>query len=259
VVSKLIHSLSNLQKNKPLILCLTNYVTVNFVANILLALRASPLMSEDIREIEELVQISSAVNINIGTLNELFIERAKFACLMAKKHSKPIILDPVGAGASKIRTQIANELLPFVDIVKGNASEIIAISGLSYKTLGVDSVHEVVDAVEVAKALALEKNIIVAVSGEQDFITDGKQERMLSFGSSLMSLVTGMGCGLTAAIAAFRAVIPDSFEATELATAYFGLSGQIAEESSQSTGSFKELFLDNLDQPNWDKIKKLYD
>lgn len=257
MIDKIEPSLEILRKTKPLVLCITNYVTMDFVANSLLALGAAPIMSEDIREIEELIQISGAVYINIGTLTTEFIERAKHSCIIAKKYNKPIIFDPVGMGASKIRKEAAEEILPFVDIIRGNASEIMSVYGLGSKALGVESSHKVTDALEAAKALALKKDITVVVSGSEDFITDGRNEEMLGFGSEIMPLITGMGCSLTAVVAAFRAVSSDSFEAAKLAVVYFGLSGQIVEASTKSSGSFRVLFIDQLNQPNWNKMREL--
>ncbi len=247
-----------LRKHKPLVLNLTNYVTMDFVANSLLALGAAPIMSEDIREMEELIQISGALHINIGTLTLEFMERVRFACSVANKYNKPIVLDPVGVGASKIRMEAAKEILPFIDILRGNASEIIAVYGLSSKELGVESVHKVSDALEAARELAAAQKIIVVVSGVEDFITDGMQEQILNFGSNLMPLITGTGCSLTAVIAAFRAIISDSFEAAKLATAYFGLSGQITESLANGPGSFRMKFLDNINRPDWNKMRELY-
>lgn len=249
--------LSILRKTKPLIMNLTNYVTMDFIANCLLALGSSPIMSEDIREIEELVQVSSAININIGTLNPRFMESVKFTCEMANKHQKPIILDPVGAGASKIRIEAVQEILPFIDILRGNASEVMAVYDLHSKSLGVETNHKVSDAIKAARELALSQKITVIVSGAKDFITDGSKERILNFGSNLMPLITGTGCCLTAVIAAFRAVIPNSFEAAKLATSYFGLSGQIAANSAKGPGSFRVELLDNIHQPNWQKMREL--
>ena len=258
MINKMKEQLAILRQLKPLVLNLTNYVTMDFMANSLLAIGAAPIMSEDIREIEELIQISGALHINIGTLTPEFIERTKFACDIAKKYNKPIVLDPVGVGASKIRMESAKAILPFVDILRGNASEIMAIHGLSSKELGVESTHKVSDSLEAARELAKTQKITVVVSGAEDFITNDSQEQILEFGSSLMPLVTGTGCSLTAVIAAFRAVIPDSFEAAKLAVAYFGLSGQIAENSSNGSGSFRVEFIDNLNRPDWNKMRELY-
>ncbi|MCT4635658.1 MAG: hydroxyethylthiazole kinase [Rickettsiales bacterium] len=257
MIDEIENSLENLHKIKPLVLNLTNSVTMDFVANSLLALGAAPIMSEDIREMEELIQISSAVYINIGTLTVEFIERAKFACITAKKYNKAVILDPVGVGATVIRKKTVKEILPFIDIIRGNASEIMAVYGLEAMGLGVESTHQVNDALESAKELALRQDITVVVSGSQDFITDGKREEILSFGSKVMPFITGMGCSLTAVIAAFRALNSDSFESAKLAVAYFSLSGQIAEGSARGSGSFRVEFIDCLNKPNWNKMREL--
>ena len=233
-------SLKKLRETKPLVLCLTNYVTMDFMANSLLALGAAPIMSCDDRELEELIQMSHAININMGTLNAEFIDRCK------KVTGKPVILDPVGAGASFIRTKSARELMVSADIIRGNASEIMALLENENKTLGVESMHQVNDAKISANKLAEMLKCTVVVSGEEDFITDGIQLKSLMFGSPVMPLVTGMGCALTAVIAAFRAVIPNSFEAASLATAYFGMCGSAVHEKINKPGSFRTAFIDEL-------------
>ena len=256
---KIEDNLISLRQTKPLVLSLTNYVTVNFVANSLLSIGAAPIMSESVDEIEELVNISHVIYINIGTLNKEFIDRAKFACEVAKKKNKPIILDPVGAGASVIRTKTSIELLPFVDIVRGNSSEILALNDEDSKTMGVEATHKVSEAAEAAKALALKYNITVMISGAEDYITNGKEEEFVPFGSILMPLVTGMGCSLTSVVSAFRAVNQDSYQATINAASYFAIAGQIAEKESDKIGSFQVKFLDNLYQPQWNKIREIYE
>ncbi len=258
MIEEIKQELSIIRKTKPLILNVTNYVTMDFTANCLLGIGASPIMSEDIREIEELVQISSAININIGTLTSQFLERVMHACNIAKQYNKPIIFDPVGVGVSKIRSNATVEILPFIDILRGNASEIMAIYDLGTKGLGVDTSHAVDQALEAARALARQYNITVIISGEIDFITDGTQEIRLSFGSYLMPLLTGTGCSLTAVIAGFRAVVPNSFTASTLATMYYSLAGQIAGESASGPASFKVKFIDHLYQPNWPRIREIY-
>lgn len=257
MIKKIKTNLELIKQTKPLILCLVNHVTINAVANCLLSIGSAPIMSESIEEIEELIQISHAVYINIGTLTSEFMDRAKFACIIAKQYNKPVILDPVGAGASKIRTESAKKLLPFVDIIRGNASEILAIFGTCQKTMGVESIHKVSDATEPARQIAKNYNIIVMISGANDFVTDGINEIGFSFGSNLMPLVTGMGCRVTAVIAAFRAINLNRYEATCLAGMFFSLTGQIVETSTKSPASFELLFTDNLYQPNWDKMREL--
>lgn len=257
MLNKLKSHLEEIRKFRPLVLNLTNFVTMNFMANCLLSLGASPIMCVEEAELEELIKISHVLNINIGTLDSSFIKRIKKACQIAKDYNKPIVLDPVGAGASKIRADIVNELLEFIDILKGNASEIIAIKNYEFGALGVDSNHEVSSAKFSAIELSQKFKIITVISGKEDFITDGERQEILNFGSNIMPMVTGTGCTLAAIIAAFKAINSDSFEATALATAYFTLSGQLAAENSAGPGTFKANFLDNLYQANWTKIREL--
>jgi hydroxyethylthiazole kinase len=259
MLNKIESSLEALRKAKPVVLCLTNYVTMDFVANSLLALGAAPIMSRDEREFKELVSICSAVYINIGTLDEASINCSHKAIKYAKEYNQPIILDPVGAGASLLRTKTAQEFMASADIIRGNASEIIALQDNAHNSKGVESVHQVSEAIKTAKKLAIDNNCVIAVSGVNDFITDGKQEKSLPFGSKLMPLITGMGCSLTATIAAFRAIIPNAFEATTLATAYFGLCGELAYFQAHKPASFRTAFIDNLYQPDWEKIDLLCD
>ena len=245
--------LQNLQSNllylrqtKPVVLCLTNYVTADLVANSLLALGASPIMSNDIAEIEELIAISNVLCINIGTLDEISVNRCFKAAELARQHNKPIILDPVGAGASILRTKNATDLLKLCDIVRGNASEIMALVDKNAKTIGVDTTNQVSEATDDAKILAKNFGLVTVVSGKIDFITDGNQEIVLPFGSSIMPYITGMGCALTAVVAAFRGVMQDSYFAAESATAYFGLCGNLAEIKTKKPGAFRTAFIDEL-------------
>lgn len=252
-------TLTQLRKNKPLVLCLTNYVTMDFMANSLLALGAAPLMSESKDEIEELVTISQAVYINIGTLNEAFMERALLAVQIANSLNKPVILDPVGAGASKLRTAAAMQLLPFAQVIRGNASEIIALSGASSTTKGVETADPVLKAISSAHSLARKHHKIIIISGPEDFITDGTQDQSLAFGSALMPRITGMGCTLTAVLGAFLASNPDQFQASVEATAYFSLCGQATKEQANAPASFRQAFIDTLFYPDWDCFAGIID
>lgn len=239
-------AIAQLRQTKPLVLCLTNYVTMDFMANTLLALGAAPLMSCETSEFDELLQLCHAVYINIGTLDESFILRCTQAIALAQRYHKPIVLDPVGAGASKIRTQTAREFMQAADIIRGNASEIMALADSASQTLGVESMHQVSDAKTVAQQLANKLKCTIVVSGPEDFVTDGTKEIFLCGGSPLMPLVTGMGCSLTAVIAAFRAVITDSMQAATLATAYFGLCGSAAAQKTDKPGAFRTMFIDEV-------------
>ncbi len=243
-------TLTQLKQQKPLILCLTNYVTMDFMANSLLALGAAPLMSESQDEIEELASLSQAIYINIGTLNDVFMDRALFAAKIANSIGKPLILDPVGAGASKLRTSAAIELLPYAQVIRGNASEIISLAGANGATKGVESSDPVTKAISSACLLAKQHKTVV-VSGPEDFITNGVENSTLPFGSNLMPLITGMGCTMTAVLGAFVACHSNYFLAAVQATAYFGLCGQLAHEKSKAPATFKQTFIDNLFDPDW--------
>lgn len=257
MLNKLKNTLENLRRTKPIILCLTNDVTMDFVANILLSLGASPIMSQHIDEIEELVKISQAIYINIGTITKESIKIIEYACIIAKSQKKPIILDPVGAGASKLRTEVTKSILPFVDIIRGNASEILSIANQQHITLGVDSNHKAYEALKSAKNISSKYNNVTVISGSDDFITDANNHDIISFGSHLMSLVTGMGCSLTAVISAFKAVNPNSYEASINAATYFSITGQISALHTKCPSSFKVSFIDYLYTPNWKKIESI--
>jgi hydroxyethylthiazole kinase len=250
MIEKIEDMVLKLKSAKPVVLSLTNYVTMDFVANALLALGAAPIMSVCDDELEELIAISSSLNINIGTLNQAFIDRCHKAVVLAKRHSVPVVLDPVGSGASRIRTQTARALLKLASIVRGNASEIISLYEDSGKTLGVESINSTDEAKEKATQLAKQYRCTVIASGPVDFITDGNREALVHYGSALMPLVTGMGCALTAVVAAFRGVMDDSFESARLATSYFGMCGQSVGTQTKAPGTFRLGFVDALHMAN---------
>lgn len=254
MLDKITSAITDIKNTKPLILCLTNVVTMDFMANSLLALGAAPIMSCEEKELEELIKISHAINLNIGTLESDFIRRCRVAAEIAKYQKKPIILDPVGAGASLIRTQSAQELMHFANVIRGNASEIMALIDTQISTAGVESTCTTTVAKHSANQLASTHNSTVVVSGEEDYITNGHQQESLMFGSSIMPMITGMGCTLTAVIAAFCAVRSDAFEAATLATAYFGICGNLTERKTKLPGSFRTTFIDTLHNANVEDI-----
>ena len=255
MINEIEDKLLKLRKMKPLVLNFTNYVSMDFMANCLLALGAAPIMSVCDEELEELVEVSSSININIGTLDKAFLSRCKKVIEFAKSYQKPIIFDPVGSGASLIRTQIAREILSDIDILRANASEIISLSKNNTKTLGVESVNSTEEAKDTARELSSRYHCTVIVSGAIDYISNGEEELEINFGSDLMPLVTGMGCSLTAVVAAFRAVNSDDFESAKMATQYFGLCGMIARTKSHHPGSFRTEFIDALHYIDFKKMK----
>lgn len=219
---------------------------MDFMANSLLALGALPLMSHTEEELLELITISHAIYLNLGTLDRSFITRCQQAIVLAKKLKKPIILDPVGAGASSLRTSTARLFMKDASIVRGNASEISALIEENVLTHGVESTRSTLSAIDSANQLARQLNNTIVISGKDDYITDGFRCETISYGSPLMPLVTGMGCTLTAVVAAFHAVQADAFDAAAAATTFFGFCGNQAEKMAYAPGSFRTHFIDAL-------------
>ncbi|MBS0350725.1 MAG: hydroxyethylthiazole kinase [Proteobacteria bacterium] len=259
MLAKIAKVISDIKQQKPLILNLTNFVTMDFVANCLLALGAAPIMSVCKEEMAELISLCSVLYINIGTLDAAFIALINQAVKLAVHFNKPLLLDPVGAGATKIRTQIAKDIAPCSTIIRGNASEILALGAQAHLTKGVESTHTTDDAKEIASVLAYKYKTTVMVSGAIDFITDQTNSSQVAYGSALMQKVTGMGCAMTAIIAAFKAVLADSFEACVAGAHYFDLCGEIASQNNPHPGSFRSAFIDQLHIADFALMKKIYD
>lgn len=238
--------LQRIRSDQPVVLNLTNNVTINFVANSLLALGAAPIMTSCSEEIEELVQLSQAVYLNIGTLDAPFIDLCLSAIQYAKIYKKPIILDPVGAGATRIRTETAMRFMRESSIIRGNASEIMALSASHHATKGVESVHSTTQAQKSAIELAKDLGCTIIVSGAIDLVTNGFETEHFNYGSPIMTRITGMGCAMTAIVAAFSAVESNMTHASQCATYYVGYCGWQASNQTQSPGSFQAIFLDFL-------------
>ncbi|MCX8514499.1 MAG: hypothetical protein RL017_709 [Pseudomonadota bacterium] len=251
----LYNSYNQLRQHKPIILNLTNSVTQDFMANTLLALGASPIMSNDINELEELIAISSSLNINIGTLDANFSQLALNAVKYAEAKKIPIILDPVGAGASTSRTKLATLIAPKATIIRGNASEIMAIAGSLSTTAGVDSLHTSENAQNYAQNLANKFNNTVVVTGKTDLIIDSHTLSTNNFGAEIMTKVTGMGCCLSAVVAAFAAINSNYHQAAELGVKLYTLCAQHVAQQTKTPAQFKVEFIDNLYAPNWNFIQ----
>jgi hydroxyethylthiazole kinase len=241
-------NLSLVREKKPLVHNITNFVVMNSTANSLLAMGASPIMAHSPEEVEELVAIAGALVLNIGTLTPYWIESMEIAGRKARSIGIPIILDPVGSGATRLRTESAHRLIDSTrpDVVRGNASEVMSLATRNSKTKGVDSIHTVDDAAEAARTLSKELKCTLAITGPVDLVTDGKREVRISNGHPLMGYVTGTGCAATATIGAFLAVDKDPVTATATALALFGLAGEVAAEATSAPGSFWIAMLDAL-------------
>lgn len=230
--------LENVRDKSPLIHNITNYVTVNDCANILLACGASPIMADDLQEAADITSVCTGLNINIGTLNQNTIPSMISAGKKANELSHPVLLDPVGAGASKFRTETALTLLKEVKFtaIRGNMSEIKTLALGSGSTRGVDA--DVADAVtkenihqaiEFAKNFAIETGAIIIITGAIDIITDGEKTACIYNGDSMMSKITGTGCQLSAMTTAYICANPDNiFDAACSAVASMGVCGEIA-------------------------------
>lgn len=235
-----------IKEHKPLIHNITNYVTMDFVANLLLASGASPVMAHAIEEIEDMCSLANALVINIGTLSESWVKSMKRAFEIAQASHIPTVFDPVGAGATKYRTQMAIDLIRngSPTVIRGNASEISAIAKLNYSTKGVESTLEPKEILKEAQELSFQTKSIVVVSGASDYVVSNEDIAIIHNGHAMMSKVTGMGCGATALIGTFLAVNKSLFQATIHAMAYIGIAGEMASKNMQGPGSFRTAFID---------------
>lgn len=242
--------LERMRHASPLVQCITNYVAMNYAANVMLAAGASPAMVHAPEEAGEFARLASAVTINIGTLSSPWLEGMHAAVRAANETGKPWVLDPVAHFATTFRRKAVQELLALQPtVIRGNASEIMALAGLASAGRGVDAGDSVDQAEAAAIALARVSQSVIAVTGEVDFVTDGQQAVRISGGSELMPHVTAMGCALTCLIGAFAAVAPeDPFSATVTALACFAVAGTKAAQASAGPGSFAWRFIDALAQ-----------
>lgn len=249
-----------IRNENPVIHCITNHVVSNFQANGLLAIGASPIMGEAQEEVEELVALSQALSLNIGTLNQDTRDSMILAGRRANQRGIPVVLDPVGAGATTFRKTAVQKILSEVDVqvLRCNLGELAAIGGVEWVARGVDAGQGNLDREELAKRVAKEHDMIVAVTGETDLVTDGYLVEKILGGDPVMGSVTGMGCLLSAVTAAFVAVTPDNpATATVQALRFYGGAGKKAAESSTGPGSFRAAFLDvlfgmELQEPGFD-------
>ncbi len=241
-------NLAAVREKKPLIHNITNYVVMNYTANALLAMGASPVMAHAQNEVEDMASFAGALVINIGTLEDDWITSMLKACKKASEMNTPIILDPVGSGATALRTNAAKKIIEEsrLSVIRGNASEILSLRHADSKTKGVDSIHSVDEAAQTATVLARELNTALAITGPVDLVTDGERVVRVSNGHPLMGYVTGTGCTATTTIGAFLGVDDDPVSATATALAFFGLAGEVAGQKAEAPGSFMIGMLDAL-------------
>ncbi|WP_352399924.1 hydroxyethylthiazole kinase [Anaerotignum sp.] len=237
--------IKNVRETVPLVHNITNYVTVNDVANILLACGGSPIMADDVGEVVEITSICGGLNINIGTLNARTIESMILAGKRANELGHITVLDPVGAGASKLRTETALCLLEEIhfSVIRGNVSELKALFGGEGKTKGVDAdiadgvtEENLDDMVQFAKQLSKKTGAVIAMTGAIDIVAEGNRAYAIRNGNPLMSKITGTGCMLSGVVTAYCVANPDHLlDAASAAVAVMGLCGEIAYERLMNT------------------------
>lgn len=255
--------LGKVRSQSPLIHNITNYVTVNDCANAVLAIGASPIMADDEKEAAEITAISSALVLNIGTLNHRTVASMILAGKKANACGIPVVLDPVGAGASRLRGETVRELTEQIhfSVIRGNLSELSFVAGISSSAKGVDSSEKDSgnDPVWVAREAALKIGCTAVVTGAVDVVTDGKSLVKIHNGHPMLSKVTGTGCMTTALIGAYLGAGEDPFLAAAAGVASMGIAGELAYEQAgeKGTGSFHIAIIDALSRLDENTMKEM--
>ena len=236
------------REKRPLVHHITNYVTVNDCANITISAGAAPVMADAPEEVCEMVTFAGALVLNIGTLNKGQIESMLLAGGMANDRQIPIVLDPVGAGATRFRTESAQRLLDElkITILKGNAGEIGILAGAEAFVRGVDSQGVTGDPSRIAQNFAKESGVTVVISGPTDIVTDGRRILLVENGHPMMGSISGTGCMAASVTGAFAAVTDDPVIASAAALAAFGIAGERAAAGARGPYSFKTALFDQM-------------
>jgi len=240
--------LTRIRDQKPLLHHITNLVTMNDVANATLAMGALPVMAYALEEVAATVEAADALILNLGTPTGERLEAMLAAGHRANERSIPVVLDPVGVGATPFRTDAAQRLLAElkVAIVRGNAGEIGALTGMGGRMRGVEVVQGVADPVATATGLAQAWGTVVALTGARDIVVDGQRVMAVDNGHPLLKAITGAGCMATTVVAAFAAVESDGLLAATAGLVCFGLAAELAAAKAQGPGSFRIALFDSL-------------
>jgi hydroxyethylthiazole kinase len=233
--------LAAIRERKPLVHQITNYVVMNETANATLALGALPVMAHAVEEVEEMASVAGALVLNIGTLSKHWIEAMLLAAKAANRARAPVVLDPVGAGATRYRTETAKRILDKAEIavVRGNAAEVATLAGRQAEIRGVESIGSSDSGAELAKAAASALGCVVAVTGPVDHVSDGERVVAIANGHELLATVTGTGCMASAITGCFLAVAPERpLEAAVEALVAFGVAGEDAAKGAEGPGTF---------------------
>jgi len=259
LINQIAQALEALRSKKPLVHHITNYVTVNDCANIVLAIGASPIMADDIDEVEAITSISSALVLNIGTLNRRTVESMLAAGRKANALNIPVVFDPVGAGASELRNKTTERILKEVkiNVLRGNMSEIRFVAGLDTNTKGVDvSDIDLQGGLEagrfIAESVAKELGCVAAITGVTDILSDGRRTVWIENGTNLLSNVTGTGCMCTSLVGSFCGAGNDFLIAAAGGILSMGIAGEIAAENAgaKGNGSFHMAIIDAISKMN---------
>jgi hydroxyethylthiazole kinase len=242
-------SLRRLRERRPLVHQITNYVVMNETANATLALGALPVMAHAPEEVEEMVGLAGALVLNIGTLSASWIDAMLLAGRAANARGVPVVLDPVGAGATRYRTDTAQRILAEVDVavLRGNAGEVATLAGVDAEVRGVESIGAAQAAADIARSAASALGVVASVTGSIDHVSNGARVVAVENGHPLLASITGTGCMSSAITGAFLAVRPDDpLEAAAEALAAFGVAGENAAPGAKGPGSFHVNLYDAL-------------
>ena len=233
-------TLGVIRERRPLVHNITNYVVMNETANAILALGALPVMAHAKEEVAEMAGLAGALVLNIGTLSEDWIDAMLLAGAAANDKGIPVVLDPVGVGATAYRTATARRILSAVDVavLRGNAGEVATLVGVEAEVRGVESVAAAGDSAELAREAARTLGLVASVTGPVDHVSDGERSAAVANGHPLLASVTGTGCMSSAITGCFLAAKDDRFEAAVEALAAFGVAGQNAAADAKGPGSF---------------------
>jgi len=252
--------IQTLREQSPLIHNITNTVVANYVANGLLSMGCSPIMSDAIEEMDEIPAMSQALVINIGTLTSVKVKSMIKAGKSANKHNIPVVLDPVGVGATTFRKKIVQTLLSDIkfDLIRGNAGEIAHLAQVNWNAKGVDAGTGKADLSQIAKDVAKKYNSIVSISGEIDYISEGNKVVKIHNGTTLFPKITGSGCLLSAICGAFLTLENDNFDLVVSACTTYAIAGEIVKENldDNQTGQFYIRLLDSLTSIDDETVKK---
>jgi hydroxyethylthiazole kinase len=253
-------TVAKVREVSPLVHNITNTVVTNFTANGLLAMGASPVMAFAVEEVADMAKIAGALVLNIGTLTSTVVDAMIIAGKSANENGIPVILDPVGAGATPYRTETAKRILSNVkvSILRGNVSEIASVAGIQSETKGVDAGQVQGSTIELAIETANKFKTVVVITGKEDIVSDGKETYVVSNGHSILTKVTGTGCLLSSIIGAFSAVEKNCVKAAVAALTFYGVTAELAarETVDKGPGSFQIELLDKLFQVSESEVNQ---